>query len=243
MIWPRDLTYSGWAVVVTIMLLIATCVMGLSGCAAAKAEPAAGPLSIPGPIVSSGAPPPEIPAAAVVYRAALLRAWEHYFDLAEPAAIGLGQVHQESRWKADARSPVGASGLGQFMPATAEWIHGMLPADIRAACPVKSGCPNDPGWAIAALARFDYWLWSRSTWTATSEDRWGASLAGYNAGAGWVSRERAACAARPGCDASRWFGHIDTVCLRAPVNCRETTHYADVILHRWAPLYDTWLGY
>lgn len=226
-------------------LLAGLALLAIAGCLQ-RAESGPAPSTAPSPSVASAAPapagdPPGIPAAAVVYRAAILRAWEYYFDLAEPASIAFAQIHQESRWKADARSPVGASGLGQFMPATAEWIHGMLPADVRASCPVKSGCPTDPGWAIAALSRFDYLLFREQRWASPWEDHWAAVLAAYNGGSGWLAKERKEAAAQ-GIPADGWYGKVERVCIRSAAACKENRHYPIVIMRTWRPLYRGWLG-
>lgn len=39
--------------------------------------------------------------------------------------------------------------------------------------------------------------------------------AAYNGGAGWVDKERRACGLKEGCDSTRWFGHVETTCLRS----------------------------
>lgn len=222
------------------VLALAGLLLSAPGCAA---QPQAAPQrAVPGPgAPTAAAAPAGVPPAAIVYRGAILRAWEHYFDLSEPASIAFAQIHQESRWKTDARSPVGASGLGQFMPATAEWIHGMLPADVRADCPARSGCPTDPGWAIAALARFDYLLFREQAWATPWTDHWAAALAAYNGGSGWLAKERKAAAAR-GIPANGWFGKVELVCIRSAAACRENREYPVVILNRWRPIYRAWLG-
>jgi soluble lytic murein transglycosylase-like protein len=63
------------------------------------------------------------------------------------------QLHQESGWRPDAVSPVGAQGLAQFMPATADWISQLMPG-------LNSREPFNPAWAIRALVSYDRWLWA-----------------------------------------------------------------------------------
>lgn len=243
----RVLTPSGWGLLalVAAALLAGALVLLTGGCSAPEAE-----SPIPTPVAPADVPrgterhaerPEAIPPQAERYARTLARAWQHYFDLAEPASIGFAQVHQESRWKATARSPVGASGLGQFMPATADWIHELLPADVQAECGAARGCPEDPRWALEALAKFDYLLHRGAGWAAPAEDRWAVALAGYNGGEGWIRRERAAAAQR-GVAADGWFDKLETVCLRSAAACRENREYPRVILRRWRPLYAGWLG-
>lgn len=39
--------------------------------------------------------------------------------------------------------------------------------------------------------------------------------AGYNGGVGGVQKERRACALTEGCDAGKWFGHVERHCLKS----------------------------
>jgi hypothetical protein len=68
----------------------------------------------------------QIPAQANTYRAQLTREARAAWGLEAPVAFFAAQVHQESGWREDARSPVGALGLAQFMPGTAAWIAGSI---------------------------------------------------------------------------------------------------------------------
>src|SRR5690625_6944727 len=52
-----------------------------------------------------------IPSAAERHRNTLLRAAHWGFGMDAPISTMAAQVHQESRWQTDARSPVGAQGL------------------------------------------------------------------------------------------------------------------------------------
>ncbi|MGP5977238.1 transglycosylase SLT domain-containing protein, partial [Pseudomonas aeruginosa] len=121
-----------------------------------------------------------IPTAAEQYRRTLVRSAHAEWGLSAPIATFAAQVHQESRWRADARSPVGAQGLAQFMPGTAEWIAGLYPAALG------TNQPFNPGWALRALVTYDRWLYDRNQ--ASSEcDRWAFVLSAYNGGQGWVN--------------------------------------------------------
>ena len=179
--------------------------------------------------------PQEIPRQAAAYRGNFIRIWRFYFALAESPTIGFAQVHQESRWKADARSKY-AAGLAQFTPETAADFSRLLPAEIRAACPGKSGCPLDPNWALHALSLYDFRLHKMHSWAATNDDRWRLALASYNGGAGWIMKERA----RAG-GSARWQDIVDN-CMRAAASCQENREYPVRILEKWRPLYQRWLG-
>lgn len=61
----------------------------------------------------------QIPARAHQYRRVLTQQAYAQWGLDAPIAALAAQVHQESAWRPEAVSHVGARGLAQFMPATA----------------------------------------------------------------------------------------------------------------------------
>lgn len=94
-----------------------------------------------------------------------------------PASVLAAQLEAESGWNPKAASPVGAQGLGQFMPGTwATWGNG--------------GDVFNPTDAIAAQGRFMGDLYKRAqTMTKTKTgDPVRLALAGYNAGWGAVEQ-------------------------------------------------------
>lgn len=171
-----------------------------------------------------------IPQAAEQHRRTLVRAAHAGWGLDAPIATLAGQVHQESGWRANARSPVGAQGLAQFMPATADWMATLYPNTLGPAQ------PYNPGWALRAMVAFDFWLYERNP--AVSEcDRWAFVLAGYNGGNGWVNRDRRLASAS-GADQLAWFDSVERHNAgRSAANFRENRHYPRAILLRWEPLY------
>ena len=199
------------------------------------------PGTLPAPIVAATATPMdlprEIPREVLKYRNMLIREIRVVWGDGEPADTFFGQAHQESRWRADARSPVGALGLAQFMPSTAQWIQGVYPADLGEICPDAGGCPTDPRWSIRALVRYDDRLYRAITGAASRVETWAYTLASYNGGGGWVTRERAISS-----DRSRWFGATEHACLRRAEFCVETKNYVHRIIEKWAPLYRNWLA-
>lgn len=174
------------------------------------------------------------PTAALRYRSDVIRAARVDWGLNAPVADFAAQLHQESGWNPAARSPVGAQGLAQFMPSTADWIAGLMPHLV-------SREPYNPGWAIRALVSYDRWLWSR---VAVSDgcERMAMTLSAYNGGLGWVNRDRKLARAR-GLDDARWFGAVETVNAgRSAANWRENRHYPQRILRELAPRYLSWGG-
>lgn len=172
----------------------------------------------------------EIPRAAVQYQRALTSNARLVWGLNAPVAAFAGQVHQESAWRADARSPF-ANGLAQFTPATAEWIGGVY-ADLG------DRQPFNPAWALRALVRYDRWLWNRNP-AATDCDRMAFALVSYNGGEGWLRREQARAVTK-GDDRLRWFGHVERWCIRAEWACRENRDYPRKILLRHQAIYASW---
>nr|WP_247738535.1 transglycosylase SLT domain-containing protein [Pseudomonas aeruginosa] len=158
-----------------------------------------------------------IPTAAEQYRRTLVRSAHAEWGLSAPIATFAAQVHQESRWRADARSPVGAQGLAQFMPGTAEWIAGLYPTALG------TNQPFNPGWALRALVTYDRWLYDRNQ--ASSEcDRWAFVLSAYNGGQGWVNRDRRLASAS-GADPLAWFDSVErfNAGARPPTSARTAT--------------------
>src|SRR4051812_45364504 len=83
-----------------------------------------------------------------------------------PADLLGAQIQQESGFNPNARSPAGALGIAQFMPATARGFG----ID-----------PLNPHQSISAQAKYDSNLFKQF-------GNWNLALAAYNAGAGAVSK-------------------------------------------------------
>lgn len=169
-----------------------------------------------------------IPQQAQRHRLTLKREAQQAWGLGAPVATFAAQIHQESRWRENARSPVGAEGLAQFMPATADWIGGLYVS-------LGDRAPNNPTWAIRALVTYDRWLADRVRADNFCE-RMAFALSAYNGGLGWVHK-RQRVSPRPG------------VCMGATCTInpgisaasqRENEHYPRAILRTFEPLYATW---
>lgn len=169
-----------------------------------------------------------IPREALQHRATLKREAQRIWGLDAPVATFAAQVHQESRWRVDARSPVGALGLAQFMPATASWIGGMDAG-------LATRAPLNPTWALRGLVTYDKWLFDRVKADNDCE-RMAFALSAYNGGLGWVyKRQRVSvepgvclgvtCAINPGI---------------TPANQRENERYPVLILQQHEQLYSPW---
>lgn len=158
-----------------------------------------------------------IPHAAQPYRRDLVRNARMIWGLDAPVATFAAQVHQESGWRRDARSPY-AHGLAQFTPDTADWIGGLDPA-------LAGGDTGNPVWALRALVRYDAWLYARvpAASNASPCSRMALALRAYNGGLGWLQRE--AKSGKP-CEA-----------FRSAANCRENLGYPQRILTRLEPIY------
>ncbi len=171
-----------------------------------------------------------IPGEALRHRATLIRCARAQWGLDAPTAAMGAQVHQESRWREGAVSPVGAQGLAQIMPATGRWLdetNGW------------SGGPQpyNPGWALRAMTAYDRWLWDRVV-AATPCDRLAMALSAYNGGLGWIIRDRER-AARLGLDPTRWWGEMEVVNAgRSASAWRENRGYPRRILLALESLYE-----
>jgi soluble lytic murein transglycosylase-like protein len=167
----------------------------------------------------------QVPVDATRYKLDLRRQAQLVWGLDAPVATFAAQIHQESRWRADARSPVGAQGLAQFMPATARWISG-------AYAELGDNAPYNPTWAIRALVTYDKHLYDRVK-AANHCERMAYALAGYNGGLGWVykrqklSPEPLVCLGKT-CELNPGIH---------PANQRENAEYPRRILLQHEPLY------
>lgn len=208
--------------------------------AALSAQPAyADELPPPPPVVIIISPvlavQPAPPPGARRFRAALTRAAYTTWGLDAPIAVFAAQVHAESGWKPSDISPVGAVGLGQFMPGTASWwcrVNGMSAEQCQ---------PRNPIWSLRALVGYDLYLWQQIGRIPGARDmdpftRTWATLRAYNGGLGhWQAEARAAH--------SLDRLAVDAACGRAKrhhTHCRENVGYPYRILVELQPRYATW---
>lgn len=226
--WKRDVQFSAILQFVEagVGLLLAAWLMVVSTPAAALTNNrTSGYLldQVPTPAAAQMIPPEAQP-----YRLDLSRQARMVWGPAAPVAVFAAQIHQESRWSSAARSPVGALGLAQFMPATARWIGTIDPA-------LAAMAPHNPTWALRALVVYDRWLWDRIRADNNCE-RMAFALSAYNGGLGWAHKRQRlsptpgvcmgqACQVNPGITAAAQ---------------RENEHYPRVILLQHQPRYRPW---
>ena len=123
-----------------------------------------------------------IDAAALPYLDEIRASSQFYFGVPAPVPVITAQIAQESRFDPDARSPVGAMGIMQFMPGTAKWAAQAGGFGIAA--------PLDPSWAIKAGVWYDRFLYDRVQAPKTPCDRWLFTLSAYNGGERWVQKRQ-----------------------------------------------------
>lgn len=173
-----------------------------------------------------------IPRNALKHRAELTRIAHAEWGLNAPVPVFAAQIHQESGWRENAVSRVGAQGMAQFMPATATWLCELNNT------PKEQCLPTNPQWAMRALMQYDQWLYAR-VWGLNDFDRMWATLRAYNGGLGWWQREALLVPARR--LATR--AEIDAMCgkhKRAQLHCRENLNYPRRILNVYQPRYYGW---
>lgn len=174
----------------------------------------------------------QVPASAQQYKRTLVRVAHSEWGLGAPVAVFAAQIHQESGWRHVAVSHVGAQGLAQFMPGTAQWWcdrTGTAAADCQ---------PTNPTWAMRSLVGYDKWLYDRAPAHYSPRDRMWVALRAYNGGLGHWQREAASTGlAQP----SR--AQVDAACgkaRRAAVHCKENLGYPHRILVVIQPRYLQW---
>lgn len=188
-----------------------------------------GLLALVGGLLFGEARAAELPRDALRYQRDLTRQARLVWGIDAPVATFAAQIHQESRWRSDAVSQVGAQGMAQFMPATARWISGAYP-------PLADNQPTNPVWAMRALVTYDRHLWERVQ-AAGPCDRMAMALSGYNGGLGWVWRDQKLAAAQ-GADPARWFDQVERFNAgRSAAAFRENRGYPRLILRTHEPRY------
>jgi len=80
------------------------------------------------------------------------------------------------------------------------------------------GARYDPGYQLTAVVEMTHGLWRRVPAAHDTDAHWAFALSSYNGGLGSLLRDRRLCANSAACDATRWFGNIEThsLKLRAP---------------------------
>lgn len=170
-----------------------------------------------------------IPQEANQYRRLLTRTAYAHVGLDAPIATYAAQIHQESWWNPSAKSYVGAAGLAQFMPATAEWM-----GDVDRS--LKGADVYNPAWALRAMVTYDAWILARVT-AATHCDKWAMTLSAYNGGLGWVYKDQQLASAK-GADRRVWFNSVERFNAgRSAANFKENRGYVRNIVSRWQPHY------
>jgi soluble lytic murein transglycosylase-like protein len=139
-----------------------------------------------------------------------------------PWRLWKAQLYQESRLDPDARSPVGAEGIAQFMPAT--WT------EVAKAMGYGSLTRRDAAASIEAGAY--YMSRQRRAWDPAREfDRHKLAAASYNAGLGNIRKAQDRCA-----DALSW--DLVAPCLVEVTgrHSAETLGYIRMIWKWWAAM-------
>lgn len=207
---------SGWfvAVLTASLWLASSLIFSPHACAAS---------SMSGPVYP-------IPSAAERHRNTLVRVSRMGFGMDAPIATLAAQVHQESRWQTNAVSPVGATGIAQFMPATAKWMAELYPSTLG------DPQPLNPGWALRAMVQYNLWHLNRIQ-ARSPCDQWAMALAAYNGGLGWVQRDSRLALASGASQPLAWHDIEHHNAGRSAANFAENRHYVRVILTQWEPLY------
>jgi soluble lytic murein transglycosylase-like protein len=111
----------------------------------------------------------------------VIRETRYHIGMGAPYHYFMGQIEQESNCREGATAFDGGMGLGQFMPATADWIHQQEPTLKKI---WKKPMPYDPKWNIRAMILYDKRLYE----TGKCEG-WYFAFRSYNGGQGNLNKE------------------------------------------------------
>lgn len=171
-----------------------------------------------------------VPQQANAHKRTLIRTAHAHAGLDAPVSLFAAQIHQESGWRIDARSPAGAEGLAQFMPATSEWFASRNPRDLT------TSQPYNPAWAMRALVLYNQHLFKQIQASSPCQ-QWAFTLSSYNGGLGWLNRDKALASAS-GADPLAWFDSTELYNAgRSKAAFAENRHYPKAIIYRHQPLY------
>lgn len=174
-----------------------------------------------------------IPARANAYRHILTREARNTWGLDANVALFASQIQQESAWNPQAKSPVGAGGLGQFMPGTGQDMNRIYQNELGQLEMYS------PLWSIRALVLYDYQLQHDLAPYGTSIaecDLWKFTFSAYNGGPGWVERDRRLAKAN-GKNPDVWDGNVADYSTRSKAAFKENRDYPQRIIYKNLPLY------
>lgn len=180
-------------------------------------------------------PPPDpvsvrqIPAACHELRPLIERTVRDRWHPRFTAAIA-AQVQQESACKPDAVSRVGASGLLQIMPRTAQDIADRIARDLG------GPRPFDVTWNIRAGVSYQRHQTFAVRNAANECEQYSMGLSAYSGGLGFLNRDRKLAASK-GADPSRWWNHVEHWSTRAAWAFKENRLYMVYVLKRHLPRY------
>lgn len=70
---------------------------------------------------------------------------------------------------------------------------------------------------LRTLVLMDKFNYEKLTWASNDDERMAFMFAAYNGGLGGVLSDRGVCRSTAGCDAGRWFGHVEHTSKKAKV--------------------------
>jgi len=140
-----------------------------------------------------------IPSNANQYKADIIRHAQATFGINAPISILAAQIHKESTWREDAKSPY-AEGLAQFTPQTEEHVKNKYPV-------LSYGDALNPIWSIQAQMLYDNELKTKVDAIDECND-WALTFAMYNGGSGWIWKEKNLAEAS-GVDRNQYFDGVE----------------------------------
>jgi len=128
------------------------------------------------------------------------RCWNPRAELrtSRERGVGFGQITKTAKF--DALAELRA----QFPRELGDWSW-------------NSATLYDPSYQLRALILMDLRNYKNIVGVRDPHERLAMTLSAYNGGLGGLMSDRSVCSATPGCDPSRWFGHVERTSRKSRV--------------------------
>jgi len=206
-----------------VLLVFLACVSKNTESSSSKPSPINPSITLVQPVVPQSKPSQSITSEAkkylkynliTEYDYHFIKYSKHYFSVAFDWKHFKSQSIAESNLNPNAKSPVGAEGIMQIMPATYK--------EIKLKNSYIKGSALDPKWAIPAGIYYDSTIYNKWSTKKTLQDKIDFMMASYNAGMGNIIKAQSKCSL-PDTDPQTWD------CITKKLNLITGKHHVETL--------------